>query len=108
MVIVSGELVAAAHDASMEITDKFACNVRKYRRDRNLSQEELAHRAGIHRTYVWELERTGRRNPSLKVAQAIADALEISLADLVAEPDAEYVKHLALSRGQSGTRTAKT
>ena len=39
-----------------------------------LSQEDLAERASLDRTYVSGIER-GRRNPSLKILQQVADAL---------------------------------
>lgn len=43
-----------------------------------ISQEELAARAGLHRTYVSDVER-GARNPSIESVQKLADALEVSL-----------------------------
>lgn len=43
-----------------------------------ISQEELAARAGLHRTYVSDLER-GARNPSLASVAKLAEALELSL-----------------------------
>jgi len=43
-----------------------------------ISQEELADRAGLHRTYISDLER-GARNPSLESIQRLAKALEVSL-----------------------------
>ena len=46
-----------------------------------ISQEELAARAGLHRTYVSDLER-GARNPSLESVQKLASALELSLPTL--------------------------
>lgn len=47
-----------------------------------VSQEELAHRAGLHRTYISDIER-GARNPSLKTLSRLADALEISTSELI-------------------------
>jgi transcriptional regulator with XRE-family HTH domain len=41
----------------MDIRKVFAQNLRRVRKDRGFSQEELAHRAGIDRTYVSALER---------------------------------------------------
>ena len=54
-----------------------------------ISQEELAARAGLHRTYVSEVER-GERNPSIASVEKLAQALEISMTSLFdpAVPDA--------------------
>ncbi|MFZ1104436.1 MAG: helix-turn-helix transcriptional regulator, partial [Hyphomicrobiaceae bacterium] len=41
----------------MDIREVLARNLRKYRRDKSFSQEELAHRAEIDRTYISSLER---------------------------------------------------
>lgn len=62
----------------MTITELFAHNVRELRVERGFSQEELAHRAGLHRTYVGAVER-GERNITLLNAQRIADALDVPL-----------------------------
>ena len=48
-----------------------------------VSQEELAERAGLHRTYVGDIERGGR-NVSLENIEKLAAALELSLSDLFA------------------------
>ena len=48
-----------------------------------ITQEEAAHRAGLHDTYVSGIER-GVRNPSLKNIRAIADALEVPVSELFA------------------------
>ncbi len=52
------------------------------RTDRGLSQEALADRAGLHRTYVGSVER-GERNIALDNIWALADALGVSPARLV-------------------------
>lgn len=46
-----------------------------------ISQEELAFRAGLHRTYVSEVER-GERNPSIGSIEKLAHALEVSFTSL--------------------------
>jgi transcriptional regulator with XRE-family HTH domain len=51
---------------------------------RSLSQEELAERAGLHRTYVSSLER-GQRNVGLDNIHALARALGVSAAELLSE-----------------------
>ncbi len=61
------------------------------RRERNglgLSQEELAERAEMHRTYVSQLER-GLKSPSLARLADLADALRVPLAEFVARVMAE-------------------
>jgi transcriptional regulator with XRE-family HTH domain len=59
-------------------------NVRKYRQQRRLTQEQLAFEAEIDLTYVGGIER-GRRNPSLLVMARIADALAVPLSKLASE-----------------------
>jgi transcriptional regulator with XRE-family HTH domain len=46
-----------------------------------LSQEDLADRAGLDRSYIGGIER-GERNPTLSVIEKIAEALNLSLAEL--------------------------
>jgi transcriptional regulator with XRE-family HTH domain len=49
---------------------------------RGLSQEDLAHRAGIHQTYLSGVER-GHCNPTVEVLDKIAKALGTEIEDLV-------------------------
>ena len=62
--------------------ETFAKNLRRIRNEAGLSQEELAYRAGLHRTYISSIER-GQRNVSLENIFAIAKALKVTPADLV-------------------------
>jgi transcriptional regulator with XRE-family HTH domain len=59
-------------------------NVRRLRIERKLTQEQLAHDAGIDLTYVGGIER-GRRNPSVKVLGQIAEALGVNPRELFSE-----------------------
>jgi transcriptional regulator with XRE-family HTH domain len=61
-----------------------AKNVRKYRQQRKLTQEQLAFEAEIDLTYMGGIER-GKRNPSLLVMARIADALQVHLPKLLGE-----------------------
>ena len=60
----------------------FAEVVREQRAKRGVSQEDLAHDAGLHRTYVGLIER-GLRNPAIEVGNALALALGTTLSDLI-------------------------
>lgn len=62
----------------------FAKNLRLLRRRVGLSQEKLAHRAGLHRTYVGAVERC-ERNISLKNIERLAQALNVEPAVLLSE-----------------------
>src|SRR5687767_7701814 len=66
------------------IEKRFGMAVKSWRERVHLSQEELATRAGLHRSYVSDMER-GARNISLKSIGKVADALQISLWNLFAE-----------------------
>lgn len=63
------------------IEKKFGDRIRELRKAVQISQEELAYKAGIHRTYLGGIER-GERNPSLRNINAIAVALNVSLEEL--------------------------
>src|SRR5262245_32404039 len=56
----------------------FANSVKRWRNHRGLTQEELAERADLHRTYISDVER-GARNLSLESIDKLARALGISL-----------------------------
>ncbi len=63
------------------IQKRFGQRVRELRTQRSWTQEQLAQKAGKHWTYIGGIER-GTRNPTITVAEAIANALEVSLSDL--------------------------
>ena len=61
-------------------------NVRRLRRELNLSQEELAFQAEIDRTYVSQIER-GVINPSLLVLWKVANVLAVDVVALLKKAD---------------------
>lgn len=69
-------------ESKHEILNLFGENVRKYRRLLNISQEELAHRADLHRTYIGMIERA-EKNITLVNIEKIANALEVKIEDLI-------------------------
>lgn len=60
----------------MDIVKVFGTNLKKYRTQKDLSQEKFAEKCGLHRTYISDIE-CFRRSISLENIQRIADALEI-------------------------------
>jgi CheY-like chemotaxis protein/DNA-binding XRE family transcriptional regulator len=70
----------------MDIEKQFGTAVKKWREKLALSQDDLAKRAHLHRTYICDIER-GARNVSLKNVQKLATALAIPLATLFAGLD---------------------
>lgn len=63
------------------IQKAFGRAVRDFRERIGISQEELANRSGLHRTYISDVER-GTRNIGLGNIEAIAKGLEVSMVDL--------------------------
>lgn len=69
----------------MEIREVFALNLKRLRRAAALSQEELAHRADLDRTYISALERSVY-NASIDVVDRIARGLGVEAADMLQRP----------------------
>ncbi len=72
--------------ARQSLSASLAKVLERARRDRGLSQEDLAYRAGLHRTYVSLIER-GLRNPTIDVGDALAHALGTHLSELIREAE---------------------
>lgn len=66
----------------MDIQQRLAKNLRKHRKAKTWSQEMLAFEAGIHRTYISDLERAAR-NPTIGLVEKLALALEVSAGELL-------------------------
>jgi transcriptional regulator with XRE-family HTH domain len=68
----------------VDLQRRLAVNVKRLRLESGLSQEELATRCGLHRTYLGAVER-GERNVTLEAVAKIALALAVDPADLLRE-----------------------
>jgi transcriptional regulator with XRE-family HTH domain len=68
--------------SELELPRDFGARLRRARRDKGWSQEELAFRSGLHRTYVGSVERA-ERNLTLLSLWKLSDALGCSLGSLL-------------------------
>ncbi|WP_121353337.1 helix-turn-helix domain-containing protein [Flavisolibacter nicotianae] len=64
----------------MDIKEKVGQRIRELRRQLELSQEALANKAEVDRTYMTDVE-NGRRNISIEILEKIIAALEVSFAE---------------------------
>lgn len=71
---------------SDDLARMLAANVRGFRHAKRLSQEELAERCGLHRTYIGSVER-GERNVTLSTLETLALALDVSIIELISKRD---------------------
>ena len=69
-------------DKDKEILIRFGERVRELRKELGISQEELAHKAGLHRPYIGMIERA-EKNITLLNIQKIANALETTENELL-------------------------
>lgn len=68
--------------AKRSLRAAFGQALQDLRRKAGISQEELAYRSGLHRTYVSQLER-GLKSPSLDAIAALSEALEQQPHELI-------------------------
>jgi transcriptional regulator with XRE-family HTH domain len=71
-------------DTSLSVS--FGHVVRQSRLDLGFSQEILAGKAGVHRTYIGDVE-NGRKSPTLDVIASIATALGLAIHELIAQAE---------------------
>ena len=71
-----------------DIRIRFGLGVRKRRHELGISQEGLAERCGLHRTYVADIER-GTRNVSIANIEKLAAALEVRISELFFDYEAD-------------------
>ena len=69
----------------MDVRKRVGLNLRRLREAKRLTQEELAHRADVHQTYLSGVE-GGKRNPSIAVLDRIATALGSDISALFERP----------------------
>lgn len=74
------------NEADLLLQRQVGERIREIRLAKGISQEQLAHEIGLHRTYVGSLER-GERNPSLQVVSRLARLLEVTTNQLLTVPE---------------------
>lgn len=65
-----------------DVLEKFGEKMQKIRKAKKISQEELAGKLAMHRTYIGMVER-GERNPTIRTLYKIAKALKVPSSDLL-------------------------
>ena len=66
----------------MDIRKRLGSNLKRLRLEKGWSQEDFADRAGIHRTYVSDIERAAR-NPTITIVEKLAKPLWMSASILL-------------------------
>ncbi len=66
--------------------ETFGERLRRLRTQRELSLDALAAKTGVSKAYLWRLETNPAVNPSIDVAQKLADGLGVAIADLLVAP----------------------
>jgi transcriptional regulator with XRE-family HTH domain len=85
-----------------DVRKEFGAAVRAFRQRLGISQETLAERADLHRTYITDVER-GARNISLESISRLAQALNLSISSLFPPPRSNRALHDNLSAQDQDT-----
>jgi len=70
--------------AMPNVHELLANNLRKYRQEQGLTQEQLAAKSGVASEYISRLE-AGKRNPTVAIVEKLAKALQVSVDRLLME-----------------------
>ena len=65
-----------------DVLQKFGEKLQKVRKSQGISQEELAGKLSMHRTYIGMVER-GERNPTIRTLYKLAKALKVQASELL-------------------------
>jgi transcriptional regulator with XRE-family HTH domain len=75
----------------MTLGEVMASNLRRIRRDKGLSQEELAHRVGCNRNYIGMIERL-ENSPTVAMLERLAEALEVDPVEFLTPPESRRIR----------------
>ena len=74
----------------MEIEEAFAHNLKRFRHQNGLTQEELAEESGISFKYIYKLE-SGKANPSIRFVDILAKTLGVSVISFFLDEEGEKI-----------------
>lgn len=81
---ITGNIIVVINESKSDIKKRFGRAIKRRRNELGISQEELAFKARLHRTYISDIER-GTRNLSLENIEKLAESLDISVSALFAD-----------------------
>jgi XRE family transcriptional regulator of biofilm formation len=76
-------------DYKKEVNIMIGTNIKKIREEKGLTLSECAHRAGISKSYLSNIERNLNQNPSIQILEKIAAVLEVEISVLVGTESAQ-------------------
>ncbi len=79
-----------------EIAHTLGYRIRRFRVEKNMSQEALAFSAGVHSTYIGKIER-GEKCPTVDTLYKIAKGLDVSVGDLLDIPNVKPSEYSSTS-----------
>jgi len=85
----------------MDLKEAMATNLRRERHAREMTQEELADRAGLSSRYLGSIER-GAVSASVTVLGRLAKALRVSPCELIAQPQPHVTHQMKPPCGENG------
>lgn len=85
---------------------KLGLRIKELRAERGITQEELAERCGMFRTYMSRIE-SGLANPTLTMLYGMAAALQIEVAELLQEPGITTPVKVRSTQGLSRGRVVR-
>jgi transcriptional regulator with XRE-family HTH domain len=97
--IISKRETMVQRDTNTRLTKALATVLQTAREQQGLTQEDLAHRAGVHRTYISEIERR-LRNFSFSTLIKLADGLEMPLSLFIYLAEYEASREVKSSSGK--------
>lgn len=83
--------MASLRQPSRALQETLACNIRRFRVINSLSQEQLADKCNLHRTYIGSIERC-ERNVTLSTLELLANALSTTVPDLLRDVGAANIE----------------